>query len=681
MIRNVFRLCMLTCVLACVFTGCDDKDYYDPEKDPDYVDNSASTLDFSTSQTVKLDFNYDAPKGFVSTFDLYVKNPLNDDNTLRVDAEVIASGIHVAGYSQLTREIPAYVTELFLHSKSLFVPLLSYAKIENGIASFEIVDRTLSNTSETTRAGNAGDLWSRPISKYLKTINDYYSETAGGNYKYDLTPEGTDLKRDIPVEVLNSISTAFPEYVKLYDDEEGRKFIQDANLHVVRGGAKIYVSILHAGCSLKNSLSYFVYTGDKDFSELTKEETKQLELINLFQYADANTNVLRSSKLGLSSGKYIQLLYKNEKGEYVEEFPEGAKIGWKLHQGGFKAEDFSVVENSASIFSVSVWNDKKFGDGNHTGDTNYTVYFQTKDNEGNIFNCFGFEDIRYNTDEDFNDLIFHVLTDPADALVPPPSIIEKDVEKTETKKGTLAFEDNWPQKGDYDMNDVVVKYTSNVTYTHTVTTEDGTTIGSTDVTVKKVEDKFTFMHNGALFRNTFSYRVNLSSDNIKKVTLIAPNGNMIDYTNQITKDGSGFIVDVAENPLPSMTENATPVDYTVVIEFKDGTVLQDDFAPIAAPYNPFITPKGNFSGAEVHLPMYLPTNRVDMGLFGTEDDRSDKDKLWYVSGQNINFPFAIHLAGATNFNIPKETYDISTTYPNYLKWVESGMTDYKDWYK
>ena len=29
-----------------------------------------------------------------------------------------------------------------------------------------------------------------------------------------------------------------------------------------------------------------------------------------------------------------------------------------------------------------------------------------------------------------------------------------------TYKGILAFEDNWPSKGDYDLNDVIVKYSS-----------------------------------------------------------------------------------------------------------------------------------------------------------------------------------------------------------------------------
>ena len=31
-------------------------------------------------------------------------------------------------------------------------------------------------------------------------------------------------------------------------------------------------------------------------------------------------------------------------------------------------------------------------------------------------------------------------------------------------KGIVAFEDNWPSKGDYDLNDAIVKYKSELSY-------------------------------------------------------------------------------------------------------------------------------------------------------------------------------------------------------------------------
>ncbi len=675
--KDILKTIVLLLVCAnTLITSCTDKDYYDPTKDP--IGQAPSTLDFSTSQTVKLVLNFDAPNGFKSTFKVYTQNPF-ENGVFQDQLEPIAAGIDISGTTH-SRTIPSYIEELYLYSPNLFVPILSYAKIQNGVASFEDIGVNVP-AEISSRAGNAGDMWRRPISKYIKTADDYYQDKTDDHFLYDLTPEGTDFRiESIPAEVMTAIGNTFPEHENLFNSPNN-KYIMDANLHIVKGsdtgnGAKVYVSILYAGCSDYNSLSYFVYTGDKDdLSQLTKDEASKLELINLFQYADVNINKVREPKnrAGLTPGKYVQLLYKNEKGDYVEEFPVGAKIGWKLHCRGFQSASFTAQEDAESLFSIEAWNDPRKS-GNNMEETRYSIYFQTSDNEGNLFNCFGFEDRRWEPDNDFNDLIFHVLTDPADALVPPPSIDEGDIEVSETPEGILAFEDNWPEKGDYDLNDVVVKYSSTIGYKQT---------GETAPFVEKVNDTFTFINNGANFTNMFSYKVGLSPSVIKSITITNPEGVETDYTNNITSDGSGFIIDVANNPLPSMVEKATPKSYTVVMEFNDGMVLQEGFNKFAAPYNPFITPKGNkFETAEVHLSMYPPTSRVNTTLFGSEDDRSDPAKnTWYVSGENNKYPFAIHLAGSNlDFQVSTEGQPIEITYPRYIDWVESGMTTEKDWY-
>ncbi|MDL2213538.1 LruC domain-containing protein [Bacteroides sp. OttesenSCG-928-N06] len=681
MTKKLLRLCMLACLSAgmLVSVGCKDKDYYNPnEGDTTGVGKEASTLDFSTSQTVKLKLNFDVKPGFVSVYDIYTKNPF-DNGVLRTDIQPIAGGIDVAGTSEHTRVIPSHITELYLYSPSLFVPLLSYAKIENGVASFQDIGVDMPQEPET-RAGNAGNFWQRPISHYLKRMNDYYQETEDGHYKYDLKEESVDLNGSIPAEVMTAIATAFPESKRLFNTTR-EEFIQDVNLHVVKG-AKVYVSILYAGCSINNSLSYFVYTGDKDdFSELTKEEVAKLELINLFQLADTYTNKVRpvDKRMGVAPGKYVQLLYKNEAEEYVEDFPAGAKIGWKLHRMGFQPETFTAKENAETLFSVTAWNDPR-KTGSTVIDNRFTIYFQATDNNGQLFNCFGFEDVTYKPDDDFNDLIFHVLTDPSDALAPPPTIddVDENIENIETKKGILAFEDNWPEKGDYDLNDVVVKYNSTIAYRQT---------GNSDAFVKRVEDKFSLIHSGADFKNAFSYKVDLSPRAIEKITITTDGGKIgvteVDYTSKITADGNGFIIDLCPNVLDAidkMTAITNPQNYTVLMEFVDGAVSQNDFSGKTAPYNPFIIAGGNYPNAEVHLPMYPPTSRADMNLFGTEDDRSNKNTLWYVSGTNNKYPFAIHLDGADNFKIPVERQLIDTTYPNFAKWVDSDMTEFKDWY-
>ena len=71
-----------------------------------------------------------------------------------------------------------------------------------------------------------------------------------------------------------------------------------------------------------------------------------------------------------------------------------------------------------------------------------------------------FED---NVDDRFNDATFYLDIDEdaaIDVVTPelpnvgtPPS----DIENYSIKTGTLAFEDLWPNMGDFDLNDVIVE--------------------------------------------------------------------------------------------------------------------------------------------------------------------------------------------------------------------------------
>ena len=669
MVNKTIKQCLFMCFCTSVllFSGCSEKDYYDPNnsgQDPTEAGSNPSSLDFSTTQSVKINLNYAAPKGFVSVFDVYSVNPLDKNGALRSDVTPIAGGINVVGVSELSRVIPSYVTDLYVYSPSLFVPRLSYAKIENGIASFSQVDIEESMSADvSTRT-----IGSKTVERYLKSASDFYPKTENGHYKNDLI--NPDKTLTIPADVFTKISQAFPPG-KLADS----KYYEDATINIVndskgQGGAKVYVSVLSAGGTYNNSLSYFTYTGDKDFSEFTAEEQKALKVINVFKYADVINNTIMKKNAGLTPGKYAQLLYLDDEGNYSEIFPVNTKIGWVLHSNAYQSMDSDINYNQGWIYSTSAWN-KAMG-----RKKDYTIFFKTTDSEGNIFNCFGFEDQISSGDADCNDVIFHVLTDPIDAVVPPPSIEPEDIITEETIKGILAFEDKWPRNGDYDLNDVVVKYNSTVTYTQTGVVNNNEVVGTGDVTVKGVKDVFSFIHTGAIFNNAFSYKVNIDPKSIKSVKV---DGN--DY--DIVPDGTGFIIYLCpnvKNVIDPMIYGATPKVYTVEMEFVKGAVLQDSFSKLAAPYNPFISPRETV-GAEIHLPMYEPTSKAEDSYFGTEDDRSDKSTLWYVSGENIKYPFAIHLSGIDGeFTVPKEEKKIYVTYPKYTNWIESNMTNGKDWY-
>ena len=106
-------------------------------------------------------------------------------------------------------------------------------------------------------------------------------------------------------------------------------------------------------------------------------------------------------------------------------------------------------------FSTSILNSKI---GNFPG--NYTNGITRWCEEAQM-NIVGMENRQHNdenenNDKDYNDILFKVTSDPI--MKPKDEIPVAPEEYVSSISGTLAFEDNWPQKGDYDFNDFVTGY-------------------------------------------------------------------------------------------------------------------------------------------------------------------------------------------------------------------------------
>ena len=646
---NLFVMC---CLMATIYfvTGCQDKDYYEPKTPEEVVNSNPSLAEFSTTQTVTLDFSYQVPDGYAATFDLYTENPFDFSGegqpVLRSDILPVSSGIFVAGASSLSKKLPSYVQELYAYSTSPLVSSLLYAKIANGVASFEKMEAVASRA--TSRA--SGDFWNRTPGLFLGQYGNRLDVDA--NHR----PNYVAYTNEIPQSTLTRIANTFPELVRA--DE---KFYTDASMYLQQD-AKVWLGVLGNGAWWDNTLSYFCYKGKK-------EDLPSMDRMDVTEVVAIPSVTLRDG--GLRIGDYVQLKYYNtETGTLEEEFPKGTTIGWMLRSQSYNSGNQTLVQYPYGIFySVINWNVE--GDANLR---NHTMAFNAG-TEKEPFICFGFED-EYNDngkgDRDCNDIIFHVMTDPHDAINPPPTIDPEPkpdpdpIVTYDSSLGVVAFEDNWPRKGDYDLNDVVVKYSSSVKL---VKKANETQVYATDI-----EDRFTLIHTGADFKNGFSYKLPYSLGDIESIEID-------DADASYSSDGDGVIIDLCKDVtafIAAYKDPATPKHFNVRIKLKANRITQDAYNQNPAPYNPFISPA---AGVEVHLPYYKPTSRAFPLLFGTEDDRSDSSKgLYYVSGENVNYPFAIHLSGIEEFVIPTETKSIDITYPEYTKWVESGFERYLDWY-
>lgn len=230
----------------------------------------------------------------------------------------------------------------------------------------------------------------------------------------------------------------------------------------------------------------------------------------------------------------------------------------------------------------------------------------------------------------------------------------------EGKGATVAFEDQWPLKGDYDMNDVVLSY-------------DFKIVTNATNEVVEVIGNYSLEATGGVYDNGFGIEFPIPRSSVTGLT-----GGTLE------KDQSNAVVILFVNTHQELenwnTRPADPVarpkDYKLSFTITDGPSL--DVFGLGA-YNPFIWNSGvpNGRGLEIHLPGQTPTKLANTELFGTGDDASNAGDRHYVTRSGL--PWAITLP-VKPFKYPSEGSIISAGYLKFQAWAESGGVQYPDWF-
>ncbi|MEI8005952.1 MAG: LruC domain-containing protein [Bacteroidota bacterium] len=245
--------------------------------------------------------------------------------------------------------------------------------------------------------------------------------------------------------------------------------------------------------------------------------------------------------------------------------------------------------------------------------------------------------------------------------------------------GTLAYEDLWPSRGDYDLNDVVVDYRFN-------------TITDHNNNVVEIYGTFVLKASGAYFHNGFGFQIPTVNVDPANITVTGYNlsHSFISLNSHGLENGQAkptiIVFDdflgLMPNPNCGTGVNTTPgcayvnpVTITVHITFSS-PVYQMSQTNIEN-FNPFIF-VDQVRSHEVHLPDYTPTSLADPTLFNTLDDNSIPSANKFYKSAN-NLPWAINIY--ESFAYPKEKIDIIHTYLHFTDWVTSGGMLYPDWYQ
>jgi len=245
-----------------------------------------------------------------------------------------------------------------------------------------------------------------------------------------------------------------------------------------------------------------------------------------------------------------------------------------------------------------------------------------------------------------------------------------------TGYGTLAFEDLWPYKGDYDMNDLVLDYKFVIS-------------SNTNNYVEKVVGTFVIKAFGASLENGFGFQLpGIANSSDLTVTGYSLKESFINLNSKGTELGQAKpTIIVFDNAFKQMASPGgtgvntdpnqpyvKPVTLTITIDFKPNTYKLNDLD--IANFNPFLI-VNKVRGVEVHLPDYAPTSLANTKLLGTGDDNSIQAQNRYYKTAN-NLPWAINTYG--QFDYPKEKEDISQAYLHFAAWAISSGHLFSDWY-
>lgn len=676
-----YTLSIMTVFIMSLLTACSNKNLYNEEEKTETTTKDVSTLfDFSTTQTITLSLDYGIT-GLAAKFKVFTQDPLDSIGTLKSDVQPIFIGYTDSNCKYTGKlTLPASITKLYLYSTYTNIPYCITVNIENGTA-------TYTNTKPTL-----GDLASKRVSSRVSSsgesinIGTNYSQINGNLYSlysafstsplwapysstknlYTQIDNNATLSSNSTLgELINRLNTSLDASKTGQDNSKYIKDTQHVNTTIASrtasgeavDGAHLTLTYITATGWKQNAMAYYYYPST---TTATATYIKGLPKYVVFPrtsghyYYGGGYHSYPNAVIGAR----LQFFGPNYDQPGTDTFPPGYTIGWLLIAdigGTLNAVPYtsSINSNIATSYNSDkvIYSNKEANNYQNPG----CITLYDKKSEKVII---GFEDLAYKQksggkvgDNSYNDILFYVDADPIAAIYDPdqptvpdaPAVVPDD--SYQAASGTLAFEDIWPNGGDYDLNDVVVEYSTKLVVNET--------------NIKQIIDTYKVVNKtgAATKSNAFGFVINDSFG-----------GTIASDSPEFTKEEDNQYI------LFNNAKNCIGKTFTVTRTFSEGSYPQT--SSYTKNYNPFIVPDyvaGAKNRIEVHLPKASATSWASSNNGG--------DNAYYVN-KDGKYPFAIDLAGVSNFNQVTESKSIGSTgeYPLFIDWVNAKGADYKDWY-
>ncbi|MDD4667179.1 MAG: LruC domain-containing protein [Candidatus Cloacimonetes bacterium] len=637
--KRTYILIMIVSVFALLLTACAEKedDAFVPVKDltisPDF--------DWQASRLINVDLqvltNRSEPVSHV-VFELFDAAP-------SALSSPIAKGA--------TDEIGKFETKLNLPSRVASI----WARGYMSTIEIPIVNNQVSYTFGGSVAEEKG-VYKAPDSKDWSFI-------PGISYNSQGLPSP---RTNVPLEAefLSRVNASLPEYIAL--DVSHPEYLQSDNQQNLKidQAAQVWITFVHEGANYKNSLGFHTYPNGNAPQTTSEIGTRTLILPNASLQGDGGQ---------LNPGDTV----------YLGQFEGGTTLGWFLVSNGFTPGGSGTnVSTTAQVY----YSTPELNPEGNPADKQHSV--MVFDSQFQRF-LIGFEDLNRTSgsDDDFNDLVFFITVNPIEAVdftgIYPiagspdtdsdgiidyyddyptdPELAFNNYTYGSDAWGTLAFEDLWPNVGDYDFNDMVVEYNYNQ-------------ITQAANRVKKVEMRFRLKAIGARKANGFAIEVPFASSNIYAINASHPGLFAMEEGSEAVMRMFNSAFDLIPQQEHFInTEIGMP--YYAPVEFSLSFKLQNPINIVnveAPPYNPFIM-ANRVRSHEIHLPGFTPTALMDDDLFNTGDDSSAGGN-WFKTAENL--PWAVNIPASWDY--PVENAQITRAHLKFKNWAQSSGSSYTDWY-
>lgn len=574
-----------------------------------------------------------------ATFKLYTANPNNG-------GKLIGSGkLNENGQFESTYILSTSLRSVFLKSTHIGLPGDIDIPVSNGAGYF---DFTVKASAKRGGGNNAPQAFGANSSVY------HYM----GGYNSIGVPNYLEVPGDVvSQDFLSACNASLPE--KATVPAKNPHYLATGNstdLKVV-APADVWITFMHEGAGYKNTLGYYVY-------ETANPPATKYD-IDSIQFIFPNVSFSGSGG-GLSTGDKV----------YLGQFPAGKSIGWVIIQNAWNG---SSVDTSKLHF----YSNPDFNPESSAVNRQHNVQLYDRDRDVILI---GFEDLHreQGSDDDFNDAVFYVSANPITSIetgtLPPltnggndsdgdnvpddqddypndPNKAFNNYTPFEGAFSSVAFEDLWPIKGDYDFNDLVMKMNYN-----------SVTNGTNELVELKM--KMVVDHIGASFTNGFGIELPVTPSAVQNVTGYNITNGIVNLNNKGLETGQSKAVLIAFDNANDNLHDTMNID----VDFSSPTNFS---AFNQAGLNPFIFIDQN-RGRELHLPGFEPTDKMDHNFFGTGDDASNPSAGVYYK-TSTNEPWGINISH--DYVVPVEGINISQEYLKFQAWVNSNGTLFTDWYE